>query len=111
MNCHQQDEQLPFDSSNSKAAETNRDIQHEEIQQEDRLPLPPPSKFCRTQTGTKTAELVSAGQKRFERLAAYKAAISRMISNDEPAQWTSDSEISVAWMWEQQLMPLLTTEL
>jgi hypothetical protein len=111
MNCDQHVEQLPFNTSNLKVAEMNLAIQHK-----DRLPLPPPSQFCRKskksgKSSTKTAEVVSAGPTSLERLAAHKAAISRMILNDELAQWTSDCEVSDAWMWEQQLMTVLTTEL
>ena len=104
MDCHQFPLVLPSDSSKSEAEAANS-----EIQLDDRLPLPPPTKFDHkysktSKLGDKTAQPVSDGPTRLERLAAHKAAISRMVTSDEPAQWASNSDVLESRMWEHQFM-------
>jgi hypothetical protein len=92
------DQQSP---TSGAAAEANSDSQEIEAH----LSLPPPARVYNK--SNKLCITTTEHTKRIKRMAAHKAAMARMISIHEPAQWTSyssNSGVSGAWMWEHQIM-------
>ena len=68
--------------------------------------FPAPSKFCRQAPTPTCTNLKSDDRsKSIQHLAVHRAAVAKTILKSEPANWTQDSGLSDAWMWDLPAFP------